>query len=286
MTDAIRETFSLLYLERGAPTRDSERFRNRVAAFYEQARLDGSLEVAVAQKFERETGSRVPTSVGGFLFSEVFRRAKIRDVLDAITIVYEVLKKARIPDRAEQWLNFVDRAMRETNVGYSIDRSGVVHHRVDEEFERNRVASIAVLEHPQFLATRAALDDAYRHLDADPQDTKASVRSMFESIEILARQVVPEARNLHKRLVATELKQKCLSVSGSDETERHLLSGLFDSMSDWVDAMHLYRHGQAGPDPVAPSLDTAVLILSTGTAYLRHLAVCAMRLSTAAISAP
>lgn len=40
---------------------------------------------------------------------------------------------------------------------------------------------------------------------------------------------------------------------------------------EWVDGMHNYRHGQDVPDPVAPPMDLAVYIFSSGTSFLRWL---------------
>ena len=265
-----RDRFSLLYLEQGAPTRDSERFRNRLAAFYtsEIASNHGS---AVVDEFEKETGAIVPGGGAPRYFAKVIREGELQDVLDGITIVYRVLQARFSPDR-NNWLNFVARAMRETNVGYSIDENGIVRFRVDEEFERNRTSAVAVLDRPQFVAAKSALDDAYRHLDSDPMDTKAAVRSMFESLEILARQIVPAAKNLNKNLVQNTLKQKFIFEGRYDATEQDILSKLFDGMAQWVDGMHLYRHGQNSSTPVAPSVDSSILILSIGAAYVRQLA--------------
>lgn len=277
MSGFVQDRFSLLYLERGEPTRDSERFRNRLAAYYEET-ITGEPNYQVVMAFKRETGASVPQNFNGFLFGEVFRRAEIRDVLDAVTIIYRVLQQLRFSAASQQWRNFVARVMLETNIGYSVDAGGIVHFRVDEEFERNRIAAVAVLEGSQFRASRAALDDAYRHLDGDPADTKASVRSMFESLEILAKQIVPGAKNLNGWLVRNTLQQRCTAAIGYDTTEGKPIAETFNGMAAWVDGLHLYRHGQASSDPVAPSLDTAVLILSTGTAYLRQIAICAGRL--------
>ena len=270
MSALNRDRFSLIYLEQGAPTRDSERFRNRLAAFYasEIASTHGS---AVVDEFERETGAIVPGRGSPRFFVKVIREGELRDVLDAITIVYRVLQ-ARFSRDRNNWLNFVARAMRETNVGYSIDENGIVRFRVDEEFERNRTSAVAVLDRPQFVAAKSALDDAYRHLDSDPMDTKAAVRSMFESLEILARQIVPAAKNLNKNLVQNTLKQKFIFEGRYDATEQDILSKLFDGMAQWVDGMHLYRHGQNSSTPVAPSVDSSILILSIGAAYVRQLA--------------
>ena len=111
---------------------------------------------------------------------------------------------------------------------------------------------------------------AYQYLDNDPIDTKGAVRSIFESIEILVKQMVP-AKNLNKWIVENTLKEKCLEAYANDETAKKVMSQMFDSFSKWVDAIHNYRHGQADQDPVAPPVNITIYIISSGTSFLRWL---------------
>ena len=50
------------------------------------------------------------------------------------------------------------------------------------------------------------------------------------------------------------------------------MAGLLDSLGDWVDALHNYRHGQADVVAVTPSEELAIYIISTGSAHARQLA--------------
>ena len=139
-----------------------------------------------------------------------------------------------------------------------------VHFFIDEEFERNRAATLTGLDDPQYSGVRDAYESAYRHMDSDPPDTKAAVRSMFESLEILVRQMVP-AKNLYKKLVETTLKEKYLTLYLSEPTAAQVVT------DDWVNALHNYRHGQPSQQPVAPTIEVAVYVLSSGSAFLRWL---------------
>jgi hypothetical protein len=166
---------------------------------------------------------------------------------------------------------FAGYAMREENVGYRVDENCVVHYFVDQEFERNRVSVLAVLDSPRYTAVKTAFEDAYGHLDRDPRDTKAAVRSIFESLEILVRLIAPETKNLNKWIVQNTVKERCVAVGNGDATESTVSKGMFSSLAEWVDAVHYYRHGQATEEPVAPSEEMAIHILSTGSAYIRWL---------------
>lgn len=265
--------FSLLYLERSVPVRDSQRFRNRLVAYYND-HCGKDISRSIKKIIEMETGAKVPFGYDSYRIDSFIEKSETRDVLDAITIIYRVLRGRGLPTSvkcAEDWRLFVSRVLSEENLGYKLDSKCGVHYFVDEEFERNRFSTLSILDDPKYNATKAAYEDAYRHMDNDPMDTKAAVRSMFESIEILVRQMV-ETKNLNKRVVENSLKEKCLSLYGEDKTTLKVTGELFDGFARWVDALHNYRHGQASDEPVAPSEGVAIYILSSGSAFLRWLA--------------
>jgi len=261
--------FSQVYLERGAPTRDSQRFRNRLSAYYGEHLMDHRADIA--KRIHQETGVKIPWS-HGYDISGFIEKGELRDVLDSITLIYKAVRTlgGYSATDAEQWKNFVTRVLREENLGYQLDSQCGVHYFVDEEFERNRSATLRAFDDPKLSGVRDAYDAAYRHMDSDPPDTKAAVRSMFESLEILVRQMVP-AKNLYKKLVETTLKQKCLQLYASEPTAAQVVSELFDGFADWVNALHNYRHGQPSQQPVTPTEEVAVYVLSSGSGFLRWL---------------
>ncbi len=262
--------FSQVYLERGAPARDSQRFRNRLSAYYSE-HLSTNFRDRIRNAMQQEAGIEVPwINNWGYDVSAVFKKGDLRDVLDSITIVYRQLAPAW-PHLADRWKEFVERALREENVGYTLDEKCGVHYFIDEEFERNRVSTLSVLDSPRYKAVRAAFEDAYRHLDSDPRDTKAAVRSIFESLEILTKQMV-ETKNLNRWVVENTLKEKCLSQVTGGTTELAVVTGLFSSIADWVDALHNYRHGQATEEPISPTDELAIHIISSGSAHIRWIA--------------
>jgi hypothetical protein len=46
---------------------------------------------------------------------------------------------------------------------------------------------------------------------------------------------------------------------------------LLDSLCDWIDAGHIYRHGQKVQEPLPPPIDLAVIFISQGASYIRYL---------------
>lgn len=263
------EKFSLVYLNRSEPVRDSQRFRNRLAAYYWES-LHKYYDSAIVKIIQKEIGAEVPFTAMSYSVSDFFKKNETRDVLDAITLIYRILSPSGPSQSSEQWKQFVSRVMKEENLGYQLDTKCGIHYLVDEEFERNRFSTLSVLDNPQYNGVRAAYEDAYRYMDNTPIDTKASVRSMFESIEILVKQMV-QTKNLNKWIVENSLKEKCTEPYKNDETALRVVSELFDGFARWVEGLHNYRHGQGSKEPVAPSEGVAIYVLSSGSAFLRWL---------------
>ncbi|MDA8349888.1 MAG: hypothetical protein M0038_13995 [Pseudomonadota bacterium] len=281
MTNAERpsgELFSRLYIERGAPAQDSPFFRNRLSGYLSASHYEDGGAISA---YLKEEGGLILSYNGYWDFDGFFTKTRIEFVLSSITLIWRFLKK-QYPSwngtsgpagftypKADAWHGFVQRALREENLAYSLDELCGVHYFVDEEFERNRVSVLRAASAPRYSGVLAAFQSAHSHLDAQPADTKASVRSMFEAVEILARLVDPNSQRLNRRLV--EKLKTLVSAAGVDSIERDCREKLLEGVADWVDAIHLYRHGQGLETPVAPSLEVAVYVLSSGAAALRLL---------------
>lgn len=289
--------FSTLYLDRTQPLEDSERFRRRIAGAFDSF-VGGQQEASEFGAFlVQQTGARVKFYRGQSFPRDTFLFGELRDLLDAITVFYKWLQMAyevktkkmstfefrALRNSAEHvtpysWLMFVESTMREENLSYKIDGDGVVQYVVDKEFEYNRAASLESLRHPMFVNSRESVVKAFRYLHLKDRDTKAAVRSMFEAVEILAKQICPKAKLLSYVLAEGALKDVCIAAASGDFTEKKVLEGIFDALGDWVKALHYYRHGQVGDAVVAPSLELAVHVLSVGSAYVRLLAEICLKL--------
>lgn len=217
----------------------------------------------------------------GYNFTQFFTKTRIELVLSAITFTLRKKYPQQISlrfnpkteiqyPRADAWHAFVARGLREQNMAYSLDNECGVHYFVDEEFETNRGSTLKSLEAPRYSGVRTAFEAAHRYLDTQPPDTKASVRSTFESIEILARLMNPERKNLNKWQVTNKLKPLAQAAT-TDATETDTIGKLFDGFAQWVDGLQNYRHGQGVEQAIAPSLTLAVYVISTGAAILRWL---------------
>lgn len=285
---AVGELFARQYVERGAPLQDNPFFRSRLDAFLQSNHYKDYADLAaylrqesglVVETFYSDTYKRVY-----YKFTDFFSNTKIELVLSAVTLIWRFLRKysqvlttrnAASPftytyPSADAWHAFVARAMREENMAYTLDEKCGVHFFVDEEFERNRVTALSCLTAARYGAVRVAFEQAHSYLDAQPADTKASVRAAFEALEILGRLMDAQSKNLNKWMVENKLKPIAVAKA-QDATEAVVVEKLFDGLALAVDGLHNYRHGQGSQQPIAPSLSVAVYVLSSVAAALRWL---------------
>ncbi|MDO8385926.1 MAG: hypothetical protein Q7T13_05920 [Polaromonas sp.] len=256
--------FLYRYMERAAPRGDSPRFRVRISAAFPNI---NKVRSNVYDSLRAEAGITPPSGQWGVLWEQFFTKSPMDEVLTAITITFQNLKGYPI---ASAFLSAVERALADENMGFRIDAGGAIHYAVDEVFEGERAALLAVLNAPPLAAANRAYESVYRHMGSQPPDTLAAVRAMFDSVEIVARQLCPAHQNLHVGLCRGELRDRCLQVLGGDEIEQKVWAGMFAGLVEWVSAMHIIRHGQ--PRNTAPLTEGfAIFAISSGSAYLRML---------------
>jgi hypothetical protein len=152
----------------------------------------------------KELGETVSTFTGGWNLEAIIRECAPDTCIDAITVVYQAVKSNGYPSAAVAFLRFISRAIKEENLAYQVDEEGGVHPLVDQAFDEIRASAITGLDKPKYNAVRKAFEDAYGHLDR-PADTKAAVRSMFESIEIIAKLMDESVTRLTESTVKKKL---------------------------------------------------------------------------------
>ncbi len=262
------QLFSHTYGLRGTPLKDSKLFRSRIGAYC--ALLCEKYNSSFAKYIKKETGLEINYVPAGYQIENYFNEIDIKFVLNSITLVWEFLRNIGQQHSALRWHEFITRVFREENMGYSLDKSCGVHYFVDEEFELKKISVLRCLDNEKYSGVKKAFEDAYKYLDSDTPDTKAAVRSVFESIEILAKQMV-DTRRLTKSIVQKRLKNVALEVYKNDEIMCKVVNEVFDGFGNWVEAMHNCRHGQKLPEPVSPPIEFAIYTVSSGASFLRWL---------------
>ncbi|RYH37900.1 MAG: hypothetical protein EON54_19135 [Alcaligenaceae bacterium] len=264
------ELFSRVYLERGAPARDSARFRRRLFGYLE---THNSTEWYSLSKVIR-MGGGIDIGNNSPAIQKFFLSGAIVDVLDFVTLYWRQAggEDQYYGSKARSWHKFVAKAFEDENLGYQLDSRCGVHYFVDEEFNRNRVSALSVLEASSLTAVRDAFERAHHYLDPGARDTKASVRAAFESLEILAKLMYPDQKNLNGWVIENRVVPHAQKFA-RDATERDAIKQTFDGLAKMITAMHLYRHGQGTEEPTAPSVELSVYFLSVVASSLRWMAL-------------
>ncbi len=272
--------YSRLYVEPGAPQDDSERFRNRLAAYFCHNFRSGQsnrygIEQAVGSAIEVETGYQgFDAWFTSAQFDKFFQRAPLVDVFTAITIVWQKIIERRagaVTAEAKGWQAFVERVIREENLSYRVDSKCGIHPLVDQEFDRNRVSVLACLTDARYAAGQHAVEAAFDQLNTVPMDGKGAARNIFEAAESLTKTITSSGSALTEAFVNRELRALCDRVFNGDDQLRATAARLLSSFGKWVDAIHPYRHGHERDQPLVLPDDLAILAVSQGAGFIRWL---------------
>ena len=263
------QRFSQVYLDQKTQVTDSERMRNRISAIYFDLLHSNSSEIV--KLIHRETGAKVPFVVSNFSLTQFIEQCEVRDLLDSITIIYQYFVGKRDSRSSDAWHAFVTRVFKEENLGYRLDEKGGVHFFIDEEFERNRSSLISGLARQP--AVLSSFEKAYGFLDQDPPDTANSIRAIFESMEILYKHIINAQGKdrLNSMGVQKKLKPLLQEMYSDNGVASTAIDHMMDGMCDWIEAGHMYRHGQKTDEPQTPPLEYAIFYVSQGASYLRFL---------------
>lgn len=269
----VGQLFTHVYLQGVPLLQDSENFRRRLGVYLDQNHSQQKSQLV--SYLRQETGLQVSRRGLAYHLEDFLVEVELKYLLDLITLTWRCFQQENMKSYVQRgsafrWHQFVSRCFREEKLGYQLDVECGVHYFVDEEFERNRVATLSLLGTERYSGVRHSFEAAYTYLDSSPPDTKASVRSLFESVEILTKLMV-NTSNLNQYAVKNMLKEKALTLYTMDEVAAKVVSGMFDSLATWVHSIHDYRHGQGQEEPVAPPIQLAVYIISSGAAFLRWL---------------
>jgi hypothetical protein len=256
--------YSQLYIERGARLLDSGRFRVRLEAVFENNFQDlfGDKIARAVKVFQ---GVEIHSGLRGYLFSEFFKRSEIRDVLDFVTTVFDVVDNETY---RKFWLESIAIIFEQEHVGYRVDGEGIVHPYIDQQFEMTQRAAIEALNQDQFRQARNEFEAAFRHLRG--RENIQALRMMFPAVETVAKVIFPGAfprltSNEVDRHFAPRMQARYIGNQPAIDAANQLLAG----MKNWINAAHQYRHGAGAEEPTNPPDDLVVALLSAGASYLR-----------------
>jgi hypothetical protein len=238
--------------------------RRRLAALIGRIRDLENLSSVVPQ----ELGLDVPPGLGSPRWDKFLQECELRDVLDLITVAFRELlrrQKAGFYEVNSQlrWIQEVRRILIEENVHYTVDDFGGVHFRFDSEFAHNSAAAVGAIQADRYANVLHGYEGAMAALGQAPPDGKGAIRSIFAAVEGIFKLILPD----QLRLGAIELDRLEPLLQrhfAQDATAGRAAQKMRNSLKDWVEAAHFYRHEQGAEAVVQPPLRMAVYIVSTG----------------------
>jgi hypothetical protein len=265
------ERFTHLYLRPPERVQDSDRARHRVGALFREGIFANHAE-RLAPFLSREIGVSLPgEGKHASQWSEFIRDCRTPDFLDTITVIYRYLFWHANEEMAQWWRDAVRQIFAEENLAYTIDDAGGVHPAVDQEFQRNIVSAIGVLQSPRYRNIGQLVESAFAHLRSEPPNYKHAWRAMFSAVEALFGLAFP-----YVRLSGDEIERRLLPViSGAHEADaaaQAAARAMVKSFQSWVEASDVYRHQPGDAEVPQPPADMAILAISQGASLVRWLA--------------
>lgn len=267
----IGQRFSHVYIPRGFPLPDGPRMRVRLAALLKRLdEMHPAYGRAVLTRLKGELGVPIPIDYDQVHWDSFYGKSELRDALDAITIYHKGLLFNE-SGSAKYFTREVARIFKEENVRYVVDEECGVHFAIDAEYENNMASTVAGLGNPRHTTARQAFDAAQSALDRAEPDLKEALRNIFEAVEVVFKLILPEARRISSRDITEKLKPLMSKMYPGSTTAVTVAGQYLDSLGDWVNSVHNYRHGQPLEEAPQPPLDLSVALMSSGVAYLRWL---------------
>jgi hypothetical protein len=188
-----------------------------------------------------------------------------------MTLVFRYLFWHVGEEVAYWWRDVVKQIFAEEHLAYQIDDVCGVHPAIDQEFQRNMVSAVAVLQSQRYHNISQLIETASTHLSVDPPNYKHAWRAMLSAVEGLFGLMFP-----YTRLTDDEIERRLLPVvQGAyerDATAQRAARAMLTGFQQWVEASHIYRHEAGVEDAPPPPADIAILAISHGASLLRWLA--------------
>ena len=257
--------YSRKYIELGKLGDDSERARRRVFGYFFE--LSESIKSKLPAVIRTELGVEVPSSYYDWNFEEFFQNCELRDFLDSITLIAELLK-ANYSSQFSVWVAKISRIFLEENLFYRIDSDGSIHPLVDAEFEQSRLSILESLASSKFVAAHQSLEICFKSLKPDGTGTLDAVRYAFDAAENVFKQQTGASRLGSKSITESLVPRIKSKYSGRAADASKLLLSAFGKHADGA---HSYRHADTDPDPTPPPFEVAVAFVSLSVAFIRFL---------------
>lgn len=269
--------FSRNYLRAAQPLSDDTRARHRLAVYLSDYFVDVAGDVGRYIETELGIPCRIMGTRGYFMRWDTFLKGlDLPDFLDVITATIRFAPKRRVEMNRKfaeyDLLGFAQVVFSEQNLAYRIDKKGGCHPLVDAAFSIQSASLIRSLSASGLSAAREHIASAEKALLAGSFDGRQAIRSSFDAAENLAKLMVKGATQLNKALIVDKLGPILLANSDGSDLERRATEKLVNSLTDWVEAAHFYRHASGSAEVEPPSESFTIAFVSQGFSFVRWIA--------------
>jgi hypothetical protein len=195
-------------------------------------------------------------------------RLSFTQVLDVITEVANFLGPLGGGLR-DTWVDRMRQIFSEEHLAFEIDEQGEIHPAIDLEFQKNRQSTLQGLSVPRYANALLSYERISNELTTEPPNPKEAWRATFSTAECLFKLMFPNAPQLSAGLLRQYLDPVIQDRYTDNTTALRTASRLLQSMMDWVDASHNYRHEAGVEEPAQPPMELAILAISTGISFIR-----------------
>jgi hypothetical protein len=258
--------FNLLYSQRPEPAQESPKARKRIAAYVKDEIDYGSLK-RISQALRQELAADVTeNSVGTYLLkcSQIDFLSSLTHIASGLNL-YERYGNGRPRNR---WIDFVCRVFAEESVAFVVDQKGGVHPAPDLEFIAVKTSTITALSSPRYEAARVLFERSLAELKS-PVTHSTAIRHTFDACENIFKLMFESCSRLGDTEIDKSLRPQLKQRLAAHDFDAS--SAMATAFKAWTTAAHQFRHAAGTASPVQASYDLAVLMISTGAAYIRWL---------------
>jgi hypothetical protein len=204
-----------------------------------------------------------------------FEDSEVRDVVDAITLLGQHLPPHNI-DRYNgqlEWWKFCERVCREEGMKYEVLNDGTVRYRIDPAFQAAGAAAVVALATERYRAAGEFIERSLREINGLDGDLRIAVRDAFDAVETCFKVAAETGTNFGAREVKATLAPAVQrKYANADDTTKSAVARYVESMADWANAAHPYRHGHDVAAVPSPTRELAVALVSGAIAHARFIA--------------
>lgn len=273
----IGQRFSLLYAVPSEPVNDSTVLRERVMRAIADVTDKGRgfrdrTTPQLGRFLEAELGiSLVGFNSSAFLDWKRLNKVGVAVFLDVITLCWRFLIQSSRGKDAQALIECINRIFSEERAAYTLDAQAGVHPSIDAAFRANLVFSVKGIEGERYSSARRYIENADKALLPNG-DRRDAVRYAFDAVECVFKVNFKGATALNKTTITDHLKP-LVSRIPYDATAKRASTKMTESLIDWADSCHNYRHAPGESDgSTLPPESLAILLVSQGLAYARWLA--------------